>query len=201
MKKNGFVFVESIIVLVVVSLSVAMLISSYSLIARKTKEKETYDKASDKYLLYAISKLGTDENCNYGIDCGGAKDFATSAKGCSETKMKNFMIDCTKVMEYLNIKHLYVVNDIRSLLKSNNFPGEYTEQVNGVTEYLFTNGTIEYMKTLKDCNDLNEYITKSDGTKEYINRNKLTDTCQSPIGYLIGEFERQGTFYYAAIEI
>ena len=201
MKKDGFIFVESIIVLVIVALSVAMLISSYSLIARKTKEKETYDKASDKYLLYAISKLGTDENCNYGTNCGGARDFATSAKGCSETKMKNFMFDCKQVMDYLNIKHLYVVTDIRNLLRANDFPGGYTEEHDGVTEYVFTNGTIEYMKTLKDCNDLNEYRDLGNGKKEYINKNKLTDTCQNPIPYLIGEFERQGTFYYAAIEI
>ena len=37
MKKDGFVFVESIVVLVVVALSLAMLISSYSLVTRKTK--------------------------------------------------------------------------------------------------------------------------------------------------------------------
>lgn len=196
MKKNGFVFVESKIVLLVDSLSVAMLISNYSLIARKTKEKETYDKASDKYLLNAISKLGTDENCNYANCEGVEEEFATNAKGCSETKMKDFMIDCETVMDYLNIKHLYVVKGIRSMLKSSNFPVGYTEQINGSTEYLFTNGTIEYMKTLKDCNDLNEYKDR-----EYINNNKATDICQDPVEYLIGEFERQGTFYYVAIEI
>lgn len=203
MKKNGFVFVESIIVLVVVSLSVAMLISSYSLIARKTKEKATYDKASDKYLLYAISKLGADDNCNYSINCSGQIDFATSPEYCNETKMGNMMYNCKETMEYLNIKHLYVVSDIRSLLKSPEFPGgsQYTKEKDGIIEYLYTNGTIEYIKTLKNCNDLNEYITRADGTKEYINKNKLSDTCNNPIKYLIGEFERQGTFYYAAIEI
>ena len=69
MKKKGFVFVESIVVLMVVALSLTVLISSYSLVTRKTKEKEHYDKASDKYLLYAISKLGTDDKCNYSISC------------------------------------------------------------------------------------------------------------------------------------
>ena len=57
------------------------------------------------------------------------------------------------------------------------------------------------MKTLKDCNDLNEYRDLGNGKKEYINKNKLTDTCQNPIPYLIGEFERQGTYYYASIEL
>ena len=66
MNKKGFVFVESIVVLVVVALSLAMMISSYSLVSRKTKEKEYYNRASDKYLLYSISNLATDDKCNYG---------------------------------------------------------------------------------------------------------------------------------------
>ena len=77
MKKDGFVFVESVVVLVVVALSLAMLISSYSLVTRKTKEKERYDKTSDKYLVYVLSKLGTDDVCNYSIGCNNLWFYST----------------------------------------------------------------------------------------------------------------------------
>lgn len=63
--KKGFVFVETIIVMMLVTLSLTTLISSYTLIRAKSLEKESYDKTSDKYLLYAISTLGTTSQYNY----------------------------------------------------------------------------------------------------------------------------------------
>ena len=79
MKKDGFVFLESVVVLVVVALSLTMLIASYSLVARKTKEKEDYNRTSDKYLVYNISNLGTNDLCNYSSPCG----MCTASAGCS----------------------------------------------------------------------------------------------------------------------
>ena len=58
MKKNGFVFIESVTVILVVVLSLTLLISSYALVTRKSKENEYYDLPSDKYLLYVIGNLG-----------------------------------------------------------------------------------------------------------------------------------------------
>ena len=46
--KKGFVFIETIIVLMLVTMSLTMLISSYTLIKTKSLEKESYDKTSDK---------------------------------------------------------------------------------------------------------------------------------------------------------
>lgn len=65
--KKGFVFIETIIVLMIVTLSLTLLFASYTLIRTKSQEKESYDKISDKYLLYAISNLGTNASNNYGI--------------------------------------------------------------------------------------------------------------------------------------
>ena len=122
MKKNGFVFIESIVVLMVVALSVAMLMSSYTLIARKTKEKENYDKASDKYLLYAIANLGTDSKCNYGVDCVSINsndpisktEFAASKDNCNNTKIGSILYDCKDVFDDMGIKYIYVVKNIRN---------------------------------------------------------------------------------------
>ena len=63
--KKGFVFLETIIVLTVVTLSLTILLTSYTLITTKAKEKENYDKVSDKYLLYTFSNLGTNATYNY----------------------------------------------------------------------------------------------------------------------------------------
>ena len=63
--KKGFVFLETIIVLTIVTLSLTILISSYTLITTKAKEKENYDRISEKYLLYTLSNLGTNASYNY----------------------------------------------------------------------------------------------------------------------------------------
>ena len=207
MKKDGFVFVESVVVLVVVALSLAMLISSYSLVTRKTKEKERYDKTSDKYLVYVLSKLGTDEICNYGVECDNLshKDIsfrADNAPGttynCTTTKMGEILFDCNQLFEDMNLVHLYVVQNIRNELNdldSNGEPKARTE-LKAVEKY--DNGTIEYMKTLKKCNDVNTI----DENGNFINNNEDTSKCISPITYMIGVFERgNAEYYYASIEL
>ncbi len=199
MNKKGFVFVESIVVLVVVAFAVAILIASYGVISRKIKEKEHYDKASDKYLLYAISQLGSDDECNYSVSttkCTGV-DLSANSMTCGSTKIGKMMERCDETFKYLNIKNLYVVSNIRSEINSLNSKSNY--YVGGQTSNpkKYTNGVIEYMKTLKKCNDSNWDET----TKTYKNVNKDTDVCNNPVKYMIGEFERQGTYYYASIEL
>ena len=207
MKKNGFVFVESIVVLMVVALSLAMLISSYSLVTRKTKEKEKYDKASDKYLVYVLSKLGTDEVCNYGIGCTNlsnkdisfrADNEVTSSYNCTTTKMGELLYDCNQVLADMGVVHIYVIENIRNELNDLDSFGnpKGTRDLKAVEKY--DNGTIEYMKTLKKCNDLNTI----DSNGNYINNNSDTSKCNNPITYMIGVFERgNGDYYYASIEL
>ena len=65
MKKEWFVFLESVVVLVVVMLALTMLLLTYSLISRRTEEKEDYNKSSDIYLLYSINKMGATEKEYY----------------------------------------------------------------------------------------------------------------------------------------
>lgn len=65
MNKKGFVFLETIIILVLVMGSLTALLSSYSIITSKARIKEYYDRISDKYLLYTLSNLGTTDEFNY----------------------------------------------------------------------------------------------------------------------------------------
>lgn len=207
MKKDGFVFVESVVVLVVVALSLAMLISSYSLVTRKTKEKEKYDKTSDKYLVYVLSKLGTDDVCNYSVSCNNLshKDIsfrADNAPGttynCTSTKMGEILYDCNKVFNDMNLVHLYVVENIRNELNDLDSEGNPKERSELKAVEKYDNGTIEYMKTLKKCNDLNTY----DENGNFINNNDNSSKCISPITYMIAVFEKGNSdYYYASIEL
>ena len=169
--KKGFAFIESVIVLVMVALSITMVYSSFSLISSKLKEKEYYDKASDKYLLLSVSSLGTNEKCNY-TDTESCEiegiNFQANEDNCTETRMGKILYNCEKVFEDMDMKYLYVVDDINKELESSDALDKYD------------NGVIEYMKTLKKCSD-----------KE----------CTEPISYMIGEFYRGGNYYYASIEI
>ena len=65
MRKKGFVFMETIMVLIVVAIALAALLASYSILQRKARQAETYDKVSDKYLLYAIATLGNTSGTAY----------------------------------------------------------------------------------------------------------------------------------------
>ena len=177
MKKDGFVFLESVIVLVVVALSLTMLISSYSLITRRSNEKEYYDRASDKYLLNAIVNIGVNDDCNYVTpgSCGYANiNLQATQKNCKETKMGKLLYDCSQTFQDMNIRYIYVVDNIKAELN------------NGDAVNKYDNGTIEYMKTLKKCND--------EGSAN-------SNTCNDPIAYMIGVFHRSGNYYYASISI
>ena len=177
MNKQGFVFMESVIVLVVVALSLTMLISSYSLITRKTQEKEYYDRASDKYLLYSITNIGISDSCNYTLSgsCGyEGINLQANAKNCNNTRVGKLLYNCNKTFQDMNIRYIYVVDDIQKELTKDDAVSRYD------------NGVIEYMKTLKKCNDVNYDSSK---------------TCEDPISYMIGVFYRSGNYYYASIEI
>ena len=159
MDKKGFVLLESILVLVVVALSLSVLMSSFSLISRKTKEKEYYDRSSDKYLLYSILNLGTDEKCNYWANpatCNGVNynsiNFHATSSTCVDKKIGQIVPHCSDLFaEFGN----------------------------------YDNGTIEYMKTLKKCRDCDYSVNSS--------------TCNDPIPYMIGVFNRGGNLFYSSI--
>ena len=194
MTKKGFVFLESVVVLVVVALSLTMLITSYSLISRKTKEKENYNRPSDKYLLYNISTLGTSEDCNYYTKstCGNFinmelyrnMDCSSEANKEQCDKISAMIPNWKSIFEDYNIEYLYVVDNVREVLR----------QSDSVKKY--DNGTIEYMKTLKKCNTEN---VDEDGN--YINKNEIDADCDDPITYMIGAFRRNGDYYYASIKL
>lgn len=164
MKKNGFMFVESVAVLVVVILSLTLLLSSYALVVRKSKEKDYYDLPSDKYLLYNIGNLGN-VSSSYAVE----GQFVANVNNCS-TYLNNRMADCSQVFRDNNMVYYIVTYNLNNDLKT------------GATSR-YDSGTIEYLKTLKRCDD------------------EDPDMCNDPIGYVIGVFFRNGKFYYASLKL
>ena len=211
MNKKGFAFVETVLVLTIVTLSLTLLLSSYSLITRKTKEKENYDKGSDKYLLYSILNSGVNNVNNYPAYLNNCESEVGSIK-CNikitpdncYTKPKNNNGDkleildniygttqlngkyvCTNLYENMNIMYLYVIQDVQAALKDTN------------AVKFFDNGTVEYIKTLKKCNDINYTMIDENGHTIL----KDPDVCSSPVSYLVGVFYRNNDYYFASIEI
>ncbi len=164
MKKNGFMFVESVTVLVVVILSLTLLLSSYSLVVRKSKEKNYYDLPSDKYLLYNIGNLG-DTSAEY----SASGIFVANVNNCS-TYLSDRMSDCTQVFKDNNMIYFIFT------------PNLYNDLRTGASTR-YSSGTIEYLKTLKRCNDA------------------TPGTCNNPIGYIVGVFYRSGKYYYASLKL
>lgn len=57
MKKNGFVFVETIVVISVLSVTLLLLFSSYSYILRKSRERDTFDNIDLIYKTYYVKDI------------------------------------------------------------------------------------------------------------------------------------------------
>lgn len=57
MKKNGFVFMETIVVISVLSITLLMLFASYSYILRKSREKNTFDTTESIYKTYYVKNV------------------------------------------------------------------------------------------------------------------------------------------------
>ncbi len=235
--KKGFVLIETIIVLMLVTMSLTMLISSYTLIKTKSLEKESYDKTSDKYLLYAISTLGTTSQYNYSSiadigylsitpeDCGNLQNSIYTLSGdaispktnCNAnrthvnckffdifnydptkantsntvitTAVKSETVadkpNCQTVLSQLNVVHIYVIPDVAAALKS------------ATATSIYDNGTINYLKTLRKCYD--SVYVEGEGEDKVVSDNP--QTCEDPVRYMVGVFQRYGKYYFASIEI
>ena len=174
-KKNGFVFLESVIVLVVVALALTGFLITYTIISNNARRKEHYDNTSDKYLLYAISSIGTSSTLNF-TNCDGGGDFSINIDNA-----RNSCIGTHFYSNYVNAEEQRVY-EIDEMFNDTGLVYLYYIDGDGLASKLKTsqnptrkydNGTIEYMKTL-DINKTN---------------------------YLIGVFKRSDKFYYASINL
>ena len=178
MKKDGFIFMESLTVLVVVLLATTLLLSSYSLFIRKSKEKESYNLPSDRYLLFNIAKLNATVNeyfDNEGYIANRRDASYNNPNSCENTPMKDRLSDCKQVFKDNDLVYFIVIKDIKQELKRTDITSVYDS------------GTIEYLKTLK--RNLSSSYTSEDGTQ-------VTSE-----GYIVGVFYKNSTYRYASIPL
>lgn len=176
MKKDGFIFMESLTVLIVVLLATTMLLSSYSLFVRKSKEKETYNFPSDRYLLFNIARLNAKDDeyyTNSGYIANRREASVTNPNSCENTPMKNRLSDCKQLFKDTDLVFFIVIKDIKKELKRPDITSVYDS------------GTIEYLKTLKkELSSSSHSIEASTGE-----------------GYIVGVFYKNGTYRYASIPL
>ncbi|MBQ4262737.1 MAG: type II secretion system protein [Bacilli bacterium] len=132
--KKGFIFVETIVILTVVALSLSIVLATYSLITRKSKIKEYYNLSSDLYLIYNISQLGTTNRYNYGT----FNDFWINKNTCSD-KIGQIITNCSDLFTNNNIQNIGIFTNIDDTIKNNT--------------YSLDTGTIEFLNTLKKYYD------------------------------------------------
>ncbi len=177
MKKNGFIFMESLTVLVVALLAITLLLSSYSLYVRKAKAKESYNLPSDRYQLFNIARLGGNES---NINIQGGPNFIANRReydensnpnGCEGTPIADRLSDCKQVFIDNNLVYYIFIYDIVEELSKSDVTKKYDS------------GTIEYLKTLK---------------KKNVYKYKSTVVAN---GYIVGVFYKNGTYRYASIPL
>lgn len=193
MNKKGFVLLETIISITIVTLSLTVILSTYFLVVRKSDEKERYDKPGDKYLLYSIANIAKENKPSFNIN--DYDPFLRINKSdCSNKVLGIFNNDsavstnaCNIVFSNLDVKTLYIVKDAYALLYN-------SELINN-----FDNGTIEYLKTIKK---IKEYSSSGqyNGVPIVNGNNSMVDY-EEGMNYLIGVFYRNEKYYFASIEI
>ena len=177
MKKNGFVFMETIVVISILSITLLMLFASYSYILRKSREKNTFDTTESIYktyyiknvidnyktknsgtglgILYYVSNNSECTRRNFGSDYSYTCDLSSSDYGGYLKQIKKaFEVD---KIYYLNPNKVVRSNEANAWL--NTFDATTIDYINelgaGVNHDLIV---VKYKKT----------YNKTDGTYEVI---------------------------------
>lgn len=174
-KNNGFVFMETIVVVSVLSLTLLLLFSSYSYILRKSRERNTFDTTETIYKTYytkkVIDSLREKTNSTPGIRQYISKHLGNE---CQKMGVYNSFV-CTpsdsgelhQVVNAFEIEKFYVVNPA----ELNQKPKE--EYENWLYEFDAT--TIDYLREIGGAQNYDLFIVKykktynkTDGSYEII---------------------------------
>ena len=163
MKKNGFVFLETIVVISVLSITLLLLFSSYSFMLRKSRERDTFDNIDLIYKTYyvkdTIDKFKTNRASN---DPRSSIMFYIEKNSNECKKMGNYnsyVCDLTSptysgallsVKSAFEVDKIYLLNP-KELLKSDN-------KVDWLS--LFDATTIDYINELGVATDRQIIIVK-----------------------------------------
>ncbi|MCH5166420.1 MAG: type II secretion system protein [Erysipelotrichales bacterium] len=119
--KNGFVFMETIVVIAVLSITLILLFSSYSYILRKSRTKKTYDVTETIYKTYYFKQVV--DSLSNGL---GLKNYIKSNSECQVIGSTNYICSISSTTNSLyqlktvfEIDKYYLVNPKNILTASN----------------------------------------------------------------------------------
>ena len=138
MKKDGFVLVESVVVLVIVVLALTLFLSSYFLLTRKSESKDYYDLPNDKYLLYNVANIWSLGN-NGGNAYTETGSFVIDKNTCSTKVAKYSNDECKKIFNDTSLERYAVIYNLNYMFDTGRI-----KDIPGITSDI-----IEYLKTLK----------------------------------------------------
>lgn len=127
-KKNGFVFMETLVVVSVLSLTLLILFASYSYILRKSRERNTFDTTETIYKTYYVKNIidslkpsgQTKTGLKYYIDTHGTecKKMGIFDSYVCDFSNKNYTGDLLQIKLAFEIEKIYMLNP-NKILKSN----------------------------------------------------------------------------------
>lgn len=150
MNKKGFIFLETISILMVVALSLITLLASYTVVYTKAKQHKYYDQPRDLYTLYSVANLIDTGNLPNGII------KVSNSNSCEDTIISTLVRkgECGRFMNDLNMTTFAVIDDINVELHKK------------TKDTLFDNVTLEYLKTLPRCYE--DKCTESSAGRKYL---------------------------------
>lgn len=111
-KKNGFVFMETIVVICALAITLSLLFASYSYILRKSRERNTFDTTEMIYKTYYVKSiidgLSNSGVQNYIID--KCKKMGTYESYVCDLKNINSGNDLYQIKEAFEVEKFYLVN-------------------------------------------------------------------------------------------
>lgn len=116
-EKNGFVFVETIVVCSILAVSLVTIYASFILLVNDQKRRSRYDQTIYNYRLYNLAKLLTDDeikNCELGPQEGKS----TPIEDYYRQNKNEINLSILKINTFLNLKGEDTDIDLKNYLKT-----------------------------------------------------------------------------------
>ena len=182
--KKGFVLMETIVVIVVISVALLTIFSSYNKILSKVKKENKYDTSEYIYMTNYIKKYLKDKITTNGLNISVTDICGESVSGDCTDNFTSSDYELSGKLD-LKVKELYDVEKIYILKNLNKFDKEMVSPNNKKNSSFFDAYMIDYIRKL-DVSDKDELIiveykrpAKNNDyseKKEYGTENKLYET-------------------------
>ena len=154
--KKGFVLMETIVVIVVISVALLTIFSSYNKILSKVKKENKYDTSEYIYMTNYIKKYLKDKITNNELNISVTDICGESVSGDCTDNFTSSDYELSGKLD-LKVKELYDVEKIYILTNLNKFDKEMVSPNNKKNSSFFDAYMIDYIRKL-DVSDKDELI-------------------------------------------